>query len=101
MKPEEAREIAAPDSWPWPMSQEAQRWIYGHSPDGFKFCGHCHQGMDCGIKRRCNYQAAANATAEFFNKSNALGHSPEAEPVEEHAKRFDSAEHERFMKGLG
>lgn len=23
----EAREIAAPDSWPWPMSQEAQRWV--------------------------------------------------------------------------
>jgi hypothetical protein len=27
MTPEQAREIAAPDSWPWPMSQEAQRWV--------------------------------------------------------------------------
>ena len=23
----EARAIAAPDSWPWPMSQDAQRWV--------------------------------------------------------------------------
>jgi hypothetical protein len=27
MTPEQAREIAAPDSWPWPMSQEAQQWV--------------------------------------------------------------------------
>jgi hypothetical protein len=23
----EARAIAAPDSWPWPMSREAQQWV--------------------------------------------------------------------------
>lgn len=26
LTPEEARAIASPDSWPWPMSQDAQRW---------------------------------------------------------------------------
>ena len=27
MTPAEARAIAAPDSWPWPMSEDAKRWV--------------------------------------------------------------------------
>jgi len=27
MTPDEARAIAAPDSWPWPMSEDAKRWV--------------------------------------------------------------------------
>lgn len=27
MTEQEARAIAAPDAWPWPMSEDAKRWV--------------------------------------------------------------------------
>lgn len=28
MTDQEARQIAAPDSWPWPMSEDAKTWVH-------------------------------------------------------------------------
>lgn len=75
MTPEQARAIAAPDSWPWPMSEEAKEWVenvlaksckheYVPYYEGIEKCRHCHD------TRR------------------------------EQPQQFNRAEHERFMRGL-
>jgi hypothetical protein len=66
MTPAEARAIAAPDSWPWPMSEEAKTWVH-----------------NCRVY-------------EQLKRDTALTPEQQAE-----YDKFNSAEHERFMRGLG
>lgn len=79
----EAREIAAPDSWPWPMSQEAQRWV----------------GQTQGRLIKTEVFQASGVYTPTLN--------PEAVTVvvigsmeKPHEPEFNRSEHERFMKGL-
>lgn len=58
---------------------------------GFRFCGQCHQGMDCGLKQRCAFNDACNTSADFFDKATALSHQPTAEEIAARKKREASA----------
>lgn len=66
MTPEQARAIAAPDSWPWPMSEEARKWVASAQ-------------MQASKPEMPDQQASAGGAGHKFNR----------------------AEHERFMRGLG
>lgn len=72
MTESEARAIAAPDSWPWPMSEEAEKWV--RSAVGAEL------------------QAS---TPESPAQQGAVGGAVVG------GEWFDCNEHERFKRGLG